>query len=121
MPPAVNAPVAMMLSGAVGAGDVVMSWKCSNPELPAPAAGLALAAVRPAAATAPATATTLIPARILLLSFIMVHPSHLTGSYLILGHRRPSGQHPAARARRDRTRVPHYDGGATMGLAPLRV
>ncbi len=44
-------------------------------ELAAPAAWLALAAVRPAAATAPATATTLTPARILLLSFIMMHPS----------------------------------------------
>src|SRR5215470_8322094 len=54
-PPAVNAPVAMMLNGALLAVDVVTSWKCSNAGLPAPAA--ALAAVRPVAACAPATAT----------------------------------------------------------------
>src|SRR5215471_8286843 len=71
-PPAVNTPLAMMLDGALLAGFVFTSWKCSNPELPA--AWLALAAVRPVAAIAPATATTLIPPRILLLSFIVVIP-----------------------------------------------
>src|SRR5579875_2880095 len=53
-PPAVNSPVAMMLAGG---------------------AGLALAAVSPVPATAPATATTLIPVRTLLLSFVIVHTS----------------------------------------------
>src|SRR6266576_6861115 len=70
-PPAVNTPLAMMLDGALLAGFVFRSWKNSVPERLA--AWLALAAVRPVAAIAPATATTLTPARILLLSFIMVH------------------------------------------------
>src|SRR5215467_2083887 len=71
-PPAVNAPLAMMVDGALLAGFVVTSWKCSNPELPA--AWLALAAVRPVAAIAPATTTKLIPPRILPLNFLMVIP-----------------------------------------------
>src|SRR5215472_12788171 len=66
-PPAVNTPLAMMLDVALGAAEVARIWKYSILELPA--AWLALATVRPVAATAPATATTLTPARILLLSF----------------------------------------------------
>src|SRR5579871_6586108 len=72
-PPAVNTPLAMMLDGALLATVALMSWKYSVPELPA--AWLALATVRPVAATAAATATTLTPARILLLSLIMVNSS----------------------------------------------
>src|SRR6516164_1882077 len=72
-PPGVNTPVAMMLDGALLATVAFTSWKYSVPELPAH--WLALATVRPVAATAPATATTPTPAKILLLSFIMVRTS----------------------------------------------
>jgi len=75
----------MMLSGAVGAAPVVISWKCSNPELPAAPAWLALAAVRPVAAIAPAIATTPTAPRILLLSFIMVNSSLFTEVAQLLG------------------------------------
>jgi hypothetical protein len=51
-PPAVNTPLAMMLDGALLAADVFTSWKYSNPELPGEPTWLALAAVRPVAASA---------------------------------------------------------------------
>src|SRR5690348_3625971 len=92
----------MMLDGALLATVAFTSWKYSNPELPAPAARLALAEVRPAAATAPAATTTPAPARILLLSFIMIHPPPVDRHWPGPGHRRPPGQHPLARARPDR-------------------
>src|SRR5262252_1815828 len=112
-PPAVNTPLAMMLEGALLATVAFTSWKCSNPELPA--AWLALAAVRPAAAIAPATAATPTPARILLLSFIMVNSSP---SPAVAEPRRPGrpAEHPAGEPDRTHPRAPHFDGGAAMGL-----
>src|SRR6516162_7924168 len=119
-PPAVNAPVTMMASGAVGAGDVVTSWKCSNPEVPAPVAWLALAAVRPAAATAPAAATTLTPARILLLSFIMVRTSPCPARDAVAQPGSDRHQASTMVRRPDRTPSPHCL-AAPPRAAPLRV
>src|SRR5690348_3469209 len=87
-PPAVNRPVAMMLCLDV-VSDVVMIWKCSNPDLADAPTWLALAAVRPVPATAPTSATTPITPKILLLSFVMVHTSPLLspgGQFAQPGH-----------------------------------
>src|SRR5215475_8600919 len=102
-PPAVNTPLAMMLDGALLATVAFTSWKNSVPELPA--AWLALATVKPVAASAPAIATTPTPARILLLSFIMVIPP-VHRQLPSRGHPPPSGRPPGGRARPAHPRAP---------------
>src|SRR5690348_11545851 len=125
-PPAVNAPLAMMVDGALLAGFVFTSWKNSNPELPAPT-WLALAAVRPVAASAPATATTLIAPKILLLRLNMVRTLPLTEiaqlggrSCLVPENRPPSSRPPRRASQTGSHQTPRYV-GATSLVAPLHV
>jgi hypothetical protein len=73
-PPAVNTPAAIT-PAARAAADAFTTWKCSVPETRWVTAGLALAAVRPEIATAPAVMTALAAVTSLFLYFTMMGPS----------------------------------------------